>query len=295
MIQPVYTFTLVDTVAEIDLVDLFGKSRLLYCKQNGWWYERGPTGQGWCPTLSLQAKWANVQDKPLSPEGGASWGTVEGDLADQTDLVAVLDGKAPTHAHPYEPVDNNIQAHISAAHAPSNAQKNSDITKPEIEAKLTGVITSHSHSGGSDPWNIVTLETTFTTNGVANANVTNFFFTPQANKTYLVFGYFLVRTATATTGARPGLAWPTVSDGASWVAAPSSNTAEIARFQGARTTQNAASTGLPTTTDSYLARLEALIVAGATPSGNVQVTLASETAAVVVSMMANSKLMYREV
>ena len=32
------------------------------------------------------------------------------------------------------------------AHAPSNAQKNSDITKAEIEAKLTGTITSHDHS-----------------------------------------------------------------------------------------------------------------------------------------------------
>jgi len=37
--------------------------------------------------------------------------------------------------------------HSQAAHAPSNAQKNSDITKAEIEAKLTGTITSHNHSG----------------------------------------------------------------------------------------------------------------------------------------------------
>jgi hypothetical protein len=36
--------------------------------------------------------------------------------------------------------------HSLAAHAPSNAQKNSDITKAEIEAKLTGAITSHTHS-----------------------------------------------------------------------------------------------------------------------------------------------------
>ena len=36
--------------------------------------------------------------------------------------------------------------HSQAAHAPSNAQKNSDITKEEIEAKLTGTITSHTHS-----------------------------------------------------------------------------------------------------------------------------------------------------
>ena len=36
--------------------------------------------------------------------------------------------------------------HSQSAHAPANAQKNSDITKAEIEAKLTGDITSHTHS-----------------------------------------------------------------------------------------------------------------------------------------------------
>ena len=41
---------------------------------------------------------------------------------------------------------NTAYNHSKAAHAPSNAQKNSDITKAEIEAKLTGAITSHTHS-----------------------------------------------------------------------------------------------------------------------------------------------------
>lgn len=36
--------------------------------------------------------------------------------------------------------------HSQSAHAPANAQKNSDITKAEIEAKLTGTITTHSHT-----------------------------------------------------------------------------------------------------------------------------------------------------
>lgn len=36
--------------------------------------------------------------------------------------------------------------HSTSAHAPSNAQKNSDITKSEIEAKLTGNVTTHTHS-----------------------------------------------------------------------------------------------------------------------------------------------------
>jgi hypothetical protein len=36
--------------------------------------------------------------------------------------------------------------HSQASHAPSDAQKNSDITKAEIENKLTGIITTHSHT-----------------------------------------------------------------------------------------------------------------------------------------------------
>lgn len=36
--------------------------------------------------------------------------------------------------------------HSQSAHAPADAQKNSDITKAEIEAKLTGTITTHSHT-----------------------------------------------------------------------------------------------------------------------------------------------------
>ena len=44
-----------------------------------------------------------------------------------------------------EPSNPNIQEHISSIHAPSDAQKNSDITKDEIEAKLTGTISTHTH------------------------------------------------------------------------------------------------------------------------------------------------------
>lgn len=44
---------------------------------------------------------------------------------------------------------DSAYAHSQSTHAPSDAQKNSDITKEEIEAKLTGEISSHSHPGGS--------------------------------------------------------------------------------------------------------------------------------------------------
>ncbi len=41
-------------------------------------------------------------------------------------------------------------SHSVSVHAPTNAQKNSDITKAEIEAKLTGTIASHQHSYTSE-------------------------------------------------------------------------------------------------------------------------------------------------
>lgn len=38
--------------------------------------------------------------------------------------------------------------HSQEEHAPKEAQKNSNITKEEIEAKLTGEVSTHSHAGG---------------------------------------------------------------------------------------------------------------------------------------------------
>ena len=60
--------------------------------------------------------------------------------------------------------------HSTSVHAPSNAQKNSDITKSEIEAKLTGNITTHTHSQylTSIPSEYIT-ETELTSKGYATA------------------------------------------------------------------------------------------------------------------------------
>lgn len=57
--------------------------------------------------------------------------------------AGTVDGK---DAVEFEISDPEIQIHIKKAHAPSNAQKNSDITKAEIEAKLTGEINTHFHA-----------------------------------------------------------------------------------------------------------------------------------------------------
>lgn len=65
-------------------------------------------------------------------------------------------------------------------------------------------------------------------------------------------------------------------------------TASALRSWGAKTTQNAASTGLATTADSHFGGLEALIVTSGTTSGNFQITLASETSGTAVTMRAGS-------
>lgn len=149
---------------------------------------------------------------------------------------------------------------------------------------------------GSDPWTKVVLGSDFVNSTTANSSVTGLAFTPAANKTYLVEGYFFLRSAAVTTGPRPGCSWPSgLSDGAVKITVPNSNTALAFRMQGALTTQNAASTGVPTTTDSYLGRLTAIVKTGASPSGNFQITLASEVGASAVTMRAGSFLLYREV
>ena len=100
-------------------------------------------------------------------------------------LAALIAQKADAgHTHPYEPANVNIQGHVTSPHAPSNAQLNADITKAEIEAKLTGAITSHSHAGGADPWTTIRLASDFTTTSSSAVDVTGLAFTPAANTHY---------------------------------------------------------------------------------------------------------------
>ena len=106
-------------------------------------------------TITLPADnntWRGIQNNLTSDSTSDSLSAAQGKA-----LKALIDGKANsshgTHltlgtgsgnAY-YGDKGNTAYTHSQAAHAPSNAQKNSDITKAEIEAKLTGDITSHNH------------------------------------------------------------------------------------------------------------------------------------------------------
>lgn len=152
-------------------------------------------------------------------------------------------------------------------------------------------------AGSADPWTAVKLAADFSVNVTADTDVTGLSFTPAANKTYLVLGYFIVKTSVATTGPRPGLRWPTagVVQNAARIEAPNSATASALRFAGSTAVANAASTGLADASNGWFAKCEAVLVTGAAPSGKLQATLASEVAGSAVNMLAGSFLLYREI
>lgn len=187
-----------------------------------------------------------------------------------------------------------IDSHLASAHAPSNAQANADITKAEIEAKLTGAIASHSHSGGSDPWTHITLSSDFTTTSSTAVSVTGLEFTPTANLKYEVFGQFRMRTATATVGPRPGCAWPTgLSDGVAYLYITSAVATIVQQSGNISAAVLCPVGGLPNTTASWPAAIEASFTAGASPSGTFKIQLASETNGTTVTMKAGSFIRYR--
>ena len=107
--------------------------------------------------INAIADWAKAANKPSYNQDEVSDGSTykrvtqteknawDGKLSSESDPIFL------THAAASVTITkmNNWDAaytHAGTAHAPSNAQKNSDITKAEIEAKLTGEITSHTHA-----------------------------------------------------------------------------------------------------------------------------------------------------
>lgn len=147
----------------------------------------------------------------------------------------------------------------------------------------------------TDPWTYVKLASDFVTGSATAVDVTGLAFTPAANKSYEFEAQLRCRTATATVGPRPGLAWPTgATDGVAMVDMPTTATARVLVNGNVNAALLTAVGGLPNTTQSYPAAIYGNITMGASPSGAVRVQLASETAATNVTIKAGSYLKYRE-
>jgi hypothetical protein len=213
-----------------------------------------------------------------------------------TATQTALDGKSATghnHAGVYEPANANIQAHVVSAHAPSNAQKNSDILKAEIEAKLTGEISTHTHAGGggADPWTYIKLAADFTTTSATADDVNNgalFGFTPAANTGYIWESVLAIRSGTATVNPRLGFAWSTgMTDGICSIEQTSTATAKVMANGNIAAALLVAVGGIPTNNSSWPAICYGVVQAGANPSGNCRMQLASETAGTTVRVVAS--------
>lgn len=148
----------------------------------------------------------------------------------------------------------------------------------------------------ADAWTYVRLASDFSTTSATAVDVTGLSFTPAASKVYEVRAQFLLRTATATVGPRPGCAWPTgLTDGVGSVYVASSASAQVMTKGNSSAAMLAPVGGLPNTTQSFPGELNATLVVGASPSGTFKIQLASETAGTTVTMKAGSWLAYREV
>lgn len=150
--------------------------------------------------------------------------------------------------------------------------------------------------GGSDPWTYSRLASPFSTTLATPQAVTGLGFSPALNATYIVEGFFLLRTATATVGPRPGITWPTnLSDGAAQIDATNSAIARAMANGNPAAALNCASTGTPTTTGSWPGTLWATFVCSGTTGGTFQVTLQSETAGTAVTMRIGSWIRWRTI
>lgn len=135
-----------DLESELNLA--WGEGTIAYCKENGgkWWKIES---NSWIVKTVENPiplpDWSNIQNKPSTYTST----THSHPQSEITNLVSDLSNKSATshtHAGVYEPANSNIQTHVISAHAPSNAQKNSNILKSEIEAVFTGNITTHTHN-----------------------------------------------------------------------------------------------------------------------------------------------------
>lgn len=150
--------------------------------------------------------------------------------------------------------------------------------------------------GSSDPWTHLKITgADFTTTSAAAVDVTGLGFTPAANTWYEFYGMLLIRTATATVNPRAGLAWSTgLTDGVAMVyEAQTTAGAPLNANGNINASLLIAVGGLPNTTQSWPVGIEGTFQSGASPSGQVRVQLASETAGTAVRVAIGSFLRYR--
>lgn len=251
-----------------------------------------------------------------------------------TNLVADLSGKAAsTHSHTATDIDQSslnisqMQGVLSTLHggtsanqvgqafdnlAPTTAQgdlivRSNTNSNARLPAGSNGqVLTADSTqslglkwaSSSSDPWVYSKVSgSDFTTTSSTAVDVTGLAFTPSANTSYEFEAVLMLRTATTTVNPRAGLAWPTgMTDGVAQIT-ESQAAAGTGLFAAGNPNASLliAVGGLPNTNQSWPATIKGMIISGSSPSGQVRVQLASETAGTTVRVVIGSFLRWRAI
>ena len=99
-------------------------------------FAENPTAScyGWiCTTSGTPGSWMVLKS-------ASDWGSITGKPSTYSPVIGTSSTTAFRGDH-----GQVAYNHSQAAHAPANAQRNADITKAEIEAKLTGLVNTHTH------------------------------------------------------------------------------------------------------------------------------------------------------
>lgn len=145
-------------------------------------------------------------------------------------------------------------------------------------------------------WTYVELGSDFSTTSTTAVDVTGMAFTPAASTTYEFEAILLCRTASAAEAPRPGLAWPTGgTDGVVRISIPGTSNGMTFTSGNIAAAVLSAATAIADGTNSNLANVQGMFIAGASPSGTVKLQLAAETGGASVTIKAGSFLKYRAI
>lgn len=169
------------------------------------------------------------------------------------------------------------------------------LTPAEGDAAYAAI--GHTH-GSSDPWSHVSIGSDQTVApGTTDTDITGMAFTPAANKKYLFEfrGTWEASSTAASCSPCMGITWPTGLTTGSVVAVIGCGNASAVRGGGVGSTIGTHSMSASASDTPFPVTLSGILIAGATPSGAVQLRMRTGTAgAHTITMKAGSTLSWRE-
>lgn len=143
-------------------------------------------------------------------------------------------------------------------------------------------------------WTYVILGSDFSTSSGSAQNVTGLYFTPAANINYEVECVLMCKNDTAGKAFRPGCSGPTCDQAVAWVMnsrTTSTMDTDVGNLSSGGAVDSTSGNN-PGAGTYYLARIQGIIISGASPSGNFQVRLQTATTS-TSTIRAGSFLRYR--